>query len=95
MLVCKHTHTHTHILSWNLAGIVSILCVNTSGLDLRGGLLGTAMNGMMCDSHKSVGLVQDRLSAVEEIGSHASHELGHILDMAHDGTREGLRGYLV
>jgi len=43
----------------------------------------------MCDSHKSVALVHDRLSSVEEVGSHASHELGHLLNMAHDDGRKG------
>ena len=43
----------------------------------------------MCDSLKSVALVYDKLSSIEEVGSHASHELGHLLNMAHDDGRKG------
>ena len=72
----------------NISLIVWFFCVNNRGIDLKGETLGTAFNGMMCDSHKSVGLIQDRLSSTEEIGSQASHELGHILNMAHDNGRK-------
>ena len=67
--------------------IESILHTHRS-IDLLGNTIGKAFVGEMCDSAKSVGLSQDKVSdVVEKVGSIAAHELGHILNMGHDSGK--------
>ena len=61
---------------------------HNSGVDLLGDTVGKAFVGTMCDSSNSVGLSQDNVrDLVEQVGSTAAHELGHILNMGHDSGK--------
>ena len=51
---------------------------------LNNSIVGLAFVGTMCDSRQSVGLSLDELRSLEEVGSTAAHELGHIFNMQHD-----------
>ena len=50
---------------------------------MTGTVYGIAYTRTMC-SDQSVGVNQDRRPAIKFIGVTVAHELGHILNMAHD-----------
>ncbi len=69
----------------NRTELYSLHQLTCSGVDLDGPTAGLAFKSTMCDDQSSVGLVQDKSNDVESVGSIAAHELGHILNMDHDG----------
>ena len=56
------------------------------GIDLDGGVTGIAFLRTMCSNTHSVGVTKDRGRAISSVGRTAAHELGHILNMGHDGS---------
>ena len=56
-----------------------------SGIDLDNNTLGIAFINEMCSETHSVGVTQDGGHSLSLTASIAAHELGHILNMKHDG----------
>ena len=70
-------------------GIYEIVCGHLTshrGIDLNGNTVGIAFVRAMCSERSSVGLTQDGGRPVSSTGITAAHELGHILNMNHDGS---------
>ena len=56
------------------------------GNDFSGSTIGIAYLNTMCGS-ASVGIVQDGHGSATATGSTFAHELGHLFNMGHDGSR--------
>ena len=56
-------------------------------IKLDGGTTGIAFLRTMCSDTHSVGVTLDKGRAISSLGRTAAHELGHILNMGHDGSQ--------
>ena len=56
------------------------------GVDLNGNTVGIAFIRAMCSDSNSVGVTQDGGGSLDQVGSTAAHELGHIFNMDHDSS---------
>ena len=69
-----------------LMGVMKFVTTYHRGIDLEGNTVGTAFIRAMCSDSSSVGVTQDGGASLDEVGSTAAHELGHILNMDHDSS---------
>lgn len=69
-----------------LMGVMKFVTTFHRGIDLEENIVGIAFLRTMCSDSDSVGVTQDGGESLDEVGSIAAHELGHILNMKHDSS---------